>query len=203
MERVRIEDPTLDSWPIALDQWARLRLYYGRGPTREEFLRLLRLRAEMPPTTPYWQLHLTVRAAGLALEEGDLESAQRHLDEARGLDYPARPGLTLERAEASLLLTSGEFGQAAELAGRLLASGRPTPREEFVLRFVLAVAEHRLGRTEEAGDQLCRTLRLGDQMHLSWSLAHFHSRDVLAEMLQAYAPERTRLLAELRAAVRQ
>ncbi|WP_300345005.1 hypothetical protein [Nesterenkonia sp.] len=188
----------VDLWPLILDQRARLSLYFEPSSGLHEFLDALRARQSIAPTSRYWQLHLHVRAVGFAVDAGSLPIAAHHLQRCRGLDYPGRPGLSVERAEALYLLGVGRVEQARALVQTCLLREDVTAREKFTLRYLLAISEHRLGRTEHARSELHAALRLGDDV----SLAHFHSAATLAEMLTAYAPDREDLLAEVRQRLR-
>lgn len=200
LSQLRLEGPAQPLWPLEVDQWARIRLYYRTGPAVEHVLSMMRSRQEQHPTSDHRQLHLSVRAAGLALLEDSPAAAEEHLKHARSLDYQGRRGLTLERWEAMLLLHEERWDEAVEFAERLMTRAMPQPREAFVLRFVLALAEHRRGRADVAREHMQATLDIGDETQLTPSLAHFYHRAETLELLEAYAPERQRLITDVREA---
>lgn len=200
LTRIRRHEAHRDLWPLVLDHRVRISLYEGHhdeGLDLDEFLAVLQSRQALTPTSRYWQLHLHLRAMALALAEGSLGRAEEHLQRAVRLDYPGRPGLSLERAKAFYLLHADRPAEAGDLVRQLLAAGN-AGRDECALRYLLGISEYRLGHHQVAEAELRAAFFAADEASLNRCLRNFHSPVVLAEMLDSRAPEQEVLLAAVR-----
>ncbi|WP_246836143.1 hypothetical protein [Nesterenkonia sp. NBAIMH1] len=79
-------------WPFVLALRTRMSFYFPEPGMIGYATSQLWSHKESPPTSRFMQVHMHCQTAVAALAAGGLPQAARHLERAKELDYPRRPG---------------------------------------------------------------------------------------------------------------
>lgn len=203
LDRVKQFQGSTELWAFILDIRARIALYFKESGMATYIDVELASRASRPPTSNYMQVQLLARAAAVAMEAGVLPAAETFLDRARDLDYPMRPGVSIERVAAVLAIFNEDWFAARELARDILARGSTTLREELSMRICLVQAElglvterHPVADRQTVGRAFLAAMALANEAGSPYDVLLIPANK-LRPLLQEYAPHRRDLLAEM------
>lgn len=201
LERVKLYQFRTEHWAFILDIRARIALYHKEPGMVSYVAAELRAPDNRPPTSPFMQIQLLTRAAAVAFTAGALPTAERYLDEARDLDYPGRPGVSIERVSAVLALYQRDWLTAREVAREILERKSLTFREEISMRLCWVQAELELvNQGFIDADMLIvereflAALALVDECGSPYDVLAIPP-DVLRRLVRLYAPHRVDILA--------
>lgn len=204
LERLMHYQGTSELWPFILELRIRISYYFRETGTLSYTVAQLHARQERPPTSRFMQIHLQTRAASAAMVAGALPNAVKHLDQAKSLDYPGRPGVGIERTEVVLGLYRGDWHEVIRLSTSVLDECTLTPREEINLRMCRVHAQAQLLRDNAGavGAQALKTdfltvLGIADEAGSPFDLLLIPPQ-LLLPLLTEHAPQRTELMEAVR-----
>lgn len=196
LERIKRYQGSSDLWAFILDLRARISLYDKESGAVSYIAAELYARRERPPTSRYMQIHLQARAAAAALLAGAIPTGRKYLSRGWELDYPNRPGVSLEYTEAAMALSLKDWQRARSIVAEMLATRELTLREEIGLRLSWVHAEVELsgqesseGSLEEAGGEFLHALSLADDGGTAQDVLLLPP-DMLSMLLKRFAPFR-------------
>ncbi|GAA5224301.1 hypothetical protein GCM10025777_49320 [Membranihabitans marinus] len=202
LERIKQFQGDTELWVFILDLRSRIASYFHETGMVSYIATELHTRRSAPPTSRYMQVHLQTRAVATAAAAGALDSARKHLERGWDLDYPGRPGVALERAEAVLALYEKDWEKARRISRQILETYQGmTPREEISLRLCWTQAEAALAGAGSAdasqsvaGEQFLAALALADECGSPSDVLIIPPERLLA-LLRERAPHRADLFA--------
>lgn len=164
----------------------------------------LSARGDRPPTSPFMQVQLLTRAAAVAITAGARPTAAKYLDQARDMDYPGRPGVSIERMAAVLALHEEDWLTARNAASEVLEQSSITVWEEISMRLCWAQAEaglveerHPNADSRTSGRQFLAAVALADEFSSPHDVLLMSPR-WLALLLQQHAPDRCDIVEAMR-----
>ena len=204
LDRVKHHQGRTEYWAHILDVRARITAYFKEPGMVSYVAAELSARGDRPPTSPFMQVQLLTRAAAVAITAGARPTAAKYLDQARDMDYPGRPGVSIERMAAVLALHEEDWLTARNAASEVLEQSSITVWEEISMRLCWAQAEaglveerHPNADSRTSGRQFLAAVALADEFSSPHDVLLMSPR-WLALLLQQHAPDRCDIVEAMR-----